>query len=92
MSDKPERRFSVEVNGKRYDIDPMMLTLGERHHMKVEIAKVDGDPDEWDIYGGMIWAFARRDQPDITLVDIMNAVTVGDIVNAAEVASDSPEA
>lgn len=91
MSDRPER-FSVEVNGKRYDIDLMMLTLGERHRMKVELANLDGDADGWDFTAGMIWAFVRREQPDITLVEIMDAVTVGAVADGVEVAADSPEA
>lgn len=89
MADIPEA-FKVEVNGQYYDVDLLSFTLGERRTIRLELAKLDGDTDGYDFTAGMIWVTVRRDQPDITLQQILDGVTIGALV-PAEVAEDDPE-
>ena len=76
MSDTPEA-FKVEVDGSVYDIDIRHITFAERRQIRVELAKLEGDSDGFDFTAGLIWTFARRVNPDITLGAIMEAVTIG---------------
>lgn len=91
MSDTPEA-FSVEVNGARYEIDPGSITLGERRTARMEFAKLGGDTDGFDYLAGLIWLAVRRVHPDITLPQILDAVTVGSLEPPKVVDELSPEA
>lgn len=89
MSEIPET-FTVEVDGKRYDVDLLAMTLGERRTMRLELAKLEGETDGWDFTAAMIWLVVRRDRLDVTLQQILDGVTIGAVV-PTEVAEDDPE-
>jgi hypothetical protein len=74
--------FSVDVNGRVYEIDPRHITFGERRRIRVELAKLEGESDGFDFTAGLIWTFVRRVEPDITLEQIMDSVTLGEAVES----------
>ena len=90
MSSPPEA-FSVEVNGRVYEIDIRHITFAERRQIRVELAKLEGDSDGFDFTAGLIWTFVRRNDPDITLAQIMDAVTIGQAMTAVVDGDADPE-
>jgi hypothetical protein len=85
--------IQLKVNGEVVVIDPRTLTGRERQKMKRAIAAIDYEPDDADALYITIWIVMSRTDPNLTLDEVLDAVTIGDL-ERAETASgdDSPEA
>lgn len=83
--------FTVEVNGRKYECDIQHITFAERRRIRIELAKLEGEPDGFDFTAGLIWTFVRRVEPDISIEAIMDAVTLGEAMTAV-VDDTDPEA
>jgi len=86
--------LSIEVDGEPVVVDTAMMSLRERQVLRAELAKLPAEPDQMDWLAGGAWITLRRNDPALTLDDVMDAITISDFYDAerVEVGGDSPEA
>ena len=73
-------RFEVTVNGTPYAVDVNRLTLREKAAISAELRKLKLDPTDPELMNaGAIWSFVRRDDPTLTLDDVLDGVSLGDM-------------
>lgn len=89
----------LRVNGAEVIVDPMTLTGRERQQVRAALAKVKAElgveADENDGMIAAIWVVLRRTDPSLTFEEVLDSVTMRDLMSAERVASDeddSPEA
>lgn len=87
--------MKVAIDGQELIVDVRTLTGRDRRLMKAELAKLDYPADDEDFLYAAIWVVLRRSRPDVTFDEVLDAVTLGDLMDA-EVGDvegdDSPEA
>ncbi len=85
---------TIKINGSPMAVDVKSVTIRERARA---MARLKADPeldptDELTLTAAVAWVCARRHLPDLELDDVLDSMTLGDIMDAAQEASDSPEA
>jgi hypothetical protein len=85
--------IQVMVDGETVVVDPRSMTGRERAQARSALIRWGRDnevePDETDATYAAIWIMLRRARPDVTIDEVFDAVTQGDLEDAAEV--DRPE-
>ena len=84
--------FRVIVNGDTVEVDQRTFTLAERRASRVALLAQSNDddlaPDETDAIAALVWVTLKRSQPELTLEDICDSLTVGDLVDAETIKAD----
>lgn len=77
-------------------VDERTFTIGERRKARTALAALGGESDELDMTAAAVWVVLHRTAPDVTLEDVLDNLTIGDIQDAAtdkaSTKDDSPEA
>ena len=89
-----ERLMAIEVNGEKITVDVRSMSMRERSVLRAALAQLPVEPDEVDWTVGAVWIAMRRNDPTLTFDDVLDAVTVGDVLDRepVEAEADSPEA
>jgi hypothetical protein len=85
----------VMVNGEPVVVNAATFTGRERQLMKKELAGLGYEADGEDAMYAAIWVVMRRNDPTLSMGDVLDSVTSGDFADAETVgedADDSPEA
>lgn len=74
-------RFSID--GKTFDVDSRSLTIRENYTKKKMLAESEY-PDDDTSFGAAAtaWVIARRTSPDLDFEAVLDALTVGDIIDS----------
>lgn len=85
---------NVTIDGTTHEVvvDDRTFTIGERRKARLAVAALGGESDELDMAAAAIWTVLVRTQPAITLEQVLDNLTLGDIADAAAAKDDSPEA
>lgn len=91
---RAETLVALEIDGERITVDSRAITLRERQEMKRALADLPVEADEMDWVAAAAWITMRRSDPALTLDDVMDRVTVGDVQDRefVDAEADSPEA
>jgi hypothetical protein len=92
---RQKQTMKITVAGEPLLIDVMTVTIKERSQaMRALKADPDLDPaDELTLTAGVVWIVARRSHPELTLDEVLNSLTLGDLADASSTEQDdSPEA
>lgn len=86
--------ITISVNGTPIVVDVKSVTIRERSRA---MAKLKADPeldheDELTITAAVAWVCARRHHPDLELDDVLDSMTLGDLMDATPEDPNSPEA
>lgn len=84
----------IRVNGEEVIVDPMTLTGRERQLIRGALAKLDVEADANDGMFAAIWVVLRRTDSELTFDEVLDSVTMGDLMSASPVDAsedDSPE-
>ena len=94
--------FEVKVNGRELAVDHSTFTLAERRLSRVGLLELaQGDdlaPDEADVLASLVWVTLRRENPDLTIAEVYDSLTLGELRDGspidddAEVDESDPEA
>jgi hypothetical protein len=84
--------FRVTVNGDSVEVDQRTFTLAERRASRVALlAQSNGDdlaPDETDAIAALVWTVLRRSDKELTLDEVCESLTVGDLAGAETIKAD----
>jgi predicted nucleic acid-binding protein len=79
-------------DGTEVLIDPETATIRDRWRGKEALRALNLPSDDSDLWtAALIWVIATRDVPDLTLDDVLDTVTLGDLGDGIE-ENDRPEA
>ena len=85
---------TIKINGTPMTVDVKSVTIRERAKA---MAKLKADPeldhtDELTLTAAVAWVCARRHSPELELDDVLDSMTLGDLMDAAAEDQNSPEA
>ena len=86
--------LAIEVNGERVVIDNSTMTIRERQTLRAALAQLPVEADQMDWTAGAVWIALRRQNPDLTFDEVLDSVTIGDVLDVERVEADptDPEA
>lgn len=86
--------ITIRINGEPIAVDVKSVTIRERARA---MARLKADPeldpqDELTLTAAVAWVCARRHHPDLELDDVLDSMTLGDLMDSAAEDPNSPEA
>lgn len=90
---KPAGVLRITIDGVAVDVNPLTITIREAHRASVAL-QAGGYPETNQMRAAShAWVVAQRSMPDITLDDVLDSMTLGDLGQVlVETEDDSPEA